>query len=162
MASCCWQHGVIQLGRKMGVLLCLSTCSSSQLQRSLRVVLHPILQGAFHVGFGIQQQLQVRMQVSMIDKERETKKKTREQSEGKRKSHLLMSLIWCQDGWFKTAYYFISLKQKCYFWRNKLNRWKSNVWMSIFANFKLSFLFVCFVFLKMHFISPIYSSVVGY
>lgn len=69
----------------MGVLLCLSTCSSSQLQRCLRVVLHPILQGAFHIGFGIQQQLQVRMQVSMIDKERETKKKTREQSEGKRK-----------------------------------------------------------------------------
>ena len=36
----------------------LYTCSSSQLQRGLCVVLHPVLQGPLHVGFGIQQQLQ--------------------------------------------------------------------------------------------------------
>lgn len=39
---------------------CLHTCGSSQLQRRLRVVLHPILERALHVGFGIQQQLQRR------------------------------------------------------------------------------------------------------
>lgn len=33
------------------------TCSGCQLQRGLRVVLHPVLQGALYVGFGIEQQL---------------------------------------------------------------------------------------------------------
>lgn len=37
---------------------CLRTCGRSQLQRRLRVVLHPVLERALHVGFGIQQQLQ--------------------------------------------------------------------------------------------------------
>lgn len=41
-----------------------ATCSGRQLQRSLRVVLHPVLQGALHVGFGIQQQLQRRRQAT--------------------------------------------------------------------------------------------------
>lgn len=42
----------------MGVSLGLCTCGGSQLQRGLCVVLHPVLQGPLHVGFGIQQQLQ--------------------------------------------------------------------------------------------------------
>lgn len=50
----------------MGLLLCLCTCSSRQLQRGLGVVLHPVLQGSLHVGFGVQQQLQVETQVSMM------------------------------------------------------------------------------------------------
>lgn len=41
-----------------------ATCSGGQLQRSLRVVLHPVLQGALHVGFGIQQQLQRRREAT--------------------------------------------------------------------------------------------------
>lgn len=44
--------------KRMGVKLCLCTCSSSQLQWGFCVVLHPILQGTLHIGFGIQQQLQ--------------------------------------------------------------------------------------------------------
>lgn len=36
----------------------LCTCGSRQLQRRLCVVLHPVLERALHVGFGIQQQLQ--------------------------------------------------------------------------------------------------------
>ncbi|TNN68010.1 hypothetical protein EYF80_021802 [Liparis tanakae] len=36
----------------------LTSSNSSQLQRGLRVVLHPVLQGPLHVGFGVQQQLQ--------------------------------------------------------------------------------------------------------
>lgn len=40
-----------------GVMLGLCTCSSRQLQWGLCVVLHPVLQGPLHVGFGIQQQL---------------------------------------------------------------------------------------------------------
>lgn len=46
------------LGEDVGVTLRPHTCCSSQLQRGLCVVLHPFLQGALHVGFGIQQQLQ--------------------------------------------------------------------------------------------------------
>lgn len=45
-----------------------ATCSGRQLQRRLRVVLHPVLQGALHVGFGIQQQLD-------REEERQPKKK---------------------------------------------------------------------------------------
>lgn len=38
---------------------CVCTCGSGQLQRRLRVVLHPVLERPLHVGFGIQQQLQL-------------------------------------------------------------------------------------------------------
>lgn len=48
------------------ILLCVCTCSSSQLKWRLCVVLHPVLQGTLHVGFGIQQQLQVGAQTGMM------------------------------------------------------------------------------------------------
>lgn len=52
-----------------------ATCSGRQLQRSLRVVLHPVLQGALHVGFGIQQQLQRRREATQEKKKNNKKKR---------------------------------------------------------------------------------------
>lgn len=49
-----------QLDRRQsneGVTLSVCTCSSSQLQWGLCVVLHPVLQRRLHIGFGIKQQL---------------------------------------------------------------------------------------------------------
>lgn len=50
-----WHTKAGQVEANGGVTVFLCTCSSSQLQRGLCVVLHPFLQGPLYVGFGIQQ-----------------------------------------------------------------------------------------------------------
>ncbi len=78
----------------MGVMLWLCTCGGSQLQRGLCVVLHSVLQGPLHIGFGIQQQLQRWSGSDMMGKREVEKKKEGGQGERER----VIWLIGCQSG----------------------------------------------------------------